>query len=66
LGEDTHAADLLQEYEAKIAALERMIGRQALEIQFLKGTLKNAPRPRSLNTSVIAGPAASPSQKDAG
>jgi hypothetical protein len=24
------------EYEAKIAALERMIGRQALEIEFLK------------------------------
>src|SRR5262245_65123564 len=43
-----------------------MVGRQALEIEFLKGALKNAPRPRSVNTSVIAGPAASPSQKDAG
>jgi transposase len=31
------AAELLQEYEAKIAALERMVGRQALEIEFLKG-----------------------------
>src|SRR5215831_5526145 len=56
----------VQEYEAKIAALERMVGRQALEIEFLKGALKNAPRPRNVNTSVIAGPAASPSQKDAG
>jgi transposase len=64
--EDAQAADLLQEYEAKIAALERMVGRQALEIEFLKGALKNAPRPRSVNTSVITGPAASPSQKDAG
>ena len=27
--EDARAADLLQEYEAKIAALERMVGRQA-------------------------------------
>jgi hypothetical protein len=27
--------NLLQEYEAKIAALERMVGRQALEIEFL-------------------------------
>jgi len=27
----------LQEYEAKIAALERMVGRQALGIEFLKG-----------------------------
>jgi transposase len=66
LDEDAQAADLLQEYEAKIAALERMVGRQALEIEFLKGALKNAARPRSVNTSVIAGPAASPSQKDAG
>jgi hypothetical protein len=39
---------------------------QALEIEFLKGALKNAPRPRSATTSVIAGPTASPSQKDAG
>jgi len=48
LDEDAQAADLLQEYEAKIAALERMVGRQALEIEFLKGALKNAPRPRSV------------------
>src|SRR5215471_19748755 len=30
--DDANAADLLVEYEAKIAALERMVGRQALEI----------------------------------
>ena len=54
--EDTEAADLLQEYEAKIAALERMVGRQALEIEFLKGALKNAPRPRSATPSVISAP----------
>ena len=54
LDEDAQAADLLQEYEAKIAALERMAGRQALEIEFLKGALKNAPRPRNVNTSVIS------------
>jgi transposase len=59
------AADLLQEYEAKIAALERMVGRQALEIEFLKGALRSAPRPRSASTSVITGPVASPSPKDA-
>src|SRR4029434_4346809 len=64
--EAARAADHLPEYEAKIAALERMVGRQTLEIEFLKGALKNALRPRSVNTSVIAGPAASPSQKDAG
>ena len=63
--ENLRAADLLQEYEAKIAALERMVGRQALEIEFLKGALRNAPRPRSATTSVITGPMASPSPKDA-
>ena len=36
LDEDAQAADLLQAYETKIAALERMVGRQALEIEFLK------------------------------
>ena len=66
LDEDARAADLLQDYEAKIAALERMVGRQALEIEFLKGALKNAPRTRSASTSVITGPAASPLPKDAG
>lgn len=65
LDEDAQAADLLKDYEAKIAALERMVGRQAVEIEFLKGALKNAPRPRSATTSVIAGPTASPSPKDA-
>jgi transposase-like protein len=62
--DDANAADLLVEYEAKIATLERMVGRQALEIEFLKGALKSAPRPRSATTSVIAGPMASPSPKD--
>jgi transposase-like protein len=63
--DDAHAADLLVEYEAKIAALERMVGRQALEIEFLKGALRSAPRPRSATTSVITGPMASASPKDA-
>jgi transposase-like protein len=62
--EDAQAADLLQTYEAKIAALERMVGRQALEIEFLKGAVRNTPRPRSATTSVIAGPAVSRSSKD--
>jgi transposase len=60
LDDDVQAADLLQEYEAKIAALERMVGRQALEIELLKGALKHAPQPRSATTSVVIGPVASP------
>jgi transposase-like protein len=64
--DDAQAADLLQDYESKIAALERMVGRQALDIEFLKGALKSASRPRSASTSVITGPVTSPSPKDAG
>ena len=65
LDEDVQAADLIQEYEAKIAALERLVGRQALEIELLKGALKHAPRPKSASTSVVSGPAASRSAGDA-
>jgi len=62
---DVQAADLLQEYEAKIAALERMVGRHALEIELLKGASKHAPRPRSTSTSVVTGPVVSPSAEGA-
>jgi transposase-like protein len=64
--DDAQAADLLQEYEAKIAALERMVGRQALELEFLRGASVSAARTRSAPTFVITGPAGSPSHKDAG
>ena len=64
--DDAVAADTIEAYEARIAALERLVGRQALEIEFLKGALKHGPRSRSATTSVVTGPAASPSQKDAG
>src|ERR1700748_510332 len=65
LDEDVQAADLIQECEAKIAALERMVGRQALEIELLKGALKHAPRPNSAGASVVTGPTASRSGGDA-
>ena len=65
LDEDVAAVDLLQQYEARIAALERLVGKQALELEFLKGGLRNAPSPRSAPTSAIAGPLASPSPKGA-
>ena len=65
LDEDTAAAALLQEYETRIAALERLVGKQALELEFLKGALKHAPRPSNAPTSAVIGPVVSPSQKDA-
>jgi transposase len=58
LNEDVQAADLLQQYEARIAALERLVGKQALELEFLKGALRSAPQPKSASTSVIVGPRA--------
>jgi transposase-like protein len=64
--DDAQAADLIQQYEARIAALERLVGKQALELEFLKGALQNTPRPRNGTTSVITGPPASPSPKGAG
>lgn len=66
LDEDVVAADLLQAYEARIAALERLVGKQALELEFLKGALRPGAQPRTGTTSAIAGPRESASAKDAG
>jgi len=66
LDEDAAAADVIQEYEARIAALERLVGKQALELEFQKGALRSAPRLKSGPTSIITGPVVSPSAKDAG
>lgn len=63
---DVETADLLQQYEARIAALERLVGKQALEMEFLKGALRSARQPKSASTSVIVGPRVSASLKDAG
>ena len=64
--EDARAADLIQEYEARIAALERLVGKQALELEFLKGARQPGSRPRSEPMSVITGPTVCPLPKDAG
>ena len=64
--EDAAAADLLQQYEARIGALERLVGKQALELELLKGGLRSAPSTKSGPMSAIIGPKASLSPKDAG
>jgi len=66
LDDDAQAADLIQAHEARIAALERLVGKQALELECLKGAQRLGPGPRSAPMSVIAGPAVSPPRKDAG
>src|SRR4030081_2283403 len=55
LDSDTGAADLLADYEARIAAL-RLAGKLALENDFLKGSLQHDRRPKSATTSVVVGP----------
>lgn len=57
--EDARAADLIQAYEARIAALERLVGKQALELEFLKGAVRSGAPPRGGPTSAIVGPPAS-------
>jgi transposase len=57
---------VLADYEARIAALERLVGKLALENEFLKGASRHVHQPKSASTSVVAGPLVSLSQKDAG
>jgi transposase len=64
--DDLAAAGILQEYEARIGALERLVGKLALENEFLKGASRHARQPASGTVSVIAGPAVSRSPRDAG
>ena len=63
--EDARAADLIQAHEARIAALERLVGRQALKLGFPKGAARSGAPPRSGPRSAIAGPPGSPSRGDA-
>ena len=65
LDDDAAAADTIHAYKVRIAALEPLVGRQALELEFLKGAWQSAP-PRIVPTPVIIGPAVSPSLRDAG
>lgn len=61
LDQDAAAADLLGAYEARIAALERLVGQQTLEIEFLKKAQKIARPGTSAPSSAITGPTGSAS-----
>lgn len=54
----------VDEYEAKIAALERKVGQLTMEIDILK-KLRERTSPPDETPSVISGPAVSPSSKGA-
>src|SRR5262249_3798750 len=66
LDSDTAASDVLAEYEARIAALERLVGKLALENEFLKGISRAVCQQKSASSSIVAGPLVSQSQKDVG
>lgn len=53
----------VDEYEAKIASLERKVGQLTMEVDLLK-KLRQATPPGSATPSIISGPVASPSPKD--
>lgn len=59
LDQDIAAADLLGAYEAKIAALERLVGQQTLEIEFLKKAQRIARSPTSAPSSATTVPTGS-------
>lgn len=62
---DTEPAQSEQilEYEARIAALERLVGRQALEIEFLKTARMRMASKSKENSSIVTGPSGSPSDE---
>jgi len=60
--DEVAAAELIMRCEARIAALERLVGQQALELSFVKKGVFCGPSPTSAPASVIAGPAASASK----
>lgn len=49
-------AELIPEYEARIAALERLVGRQTLEIEFLKTARMRKASASSESSSIVTGP----------
>ena len=62
--DEIEAANLLEQYEARIAALERMVGRLALENDLLKKASHASLPKKDAGPSVIIGPRVSPSLKD--
>jgi transposase len=55
----------LSAHEIKIAELERMVGKLTMELEFLRGVLRSTPLQRGAITSIVTGPAVSPSSEDA-
>ena len=63
LTEEIDQADRVRDYEAKIAALERKVGQLVMEVDLLKKRPPTLPNGERL--SIVSGPPASASPKDA-
>jgi transposase-like protein len=59
---DVQREEQLQEYQLKIAALERKVGQLTMELDLLKKGLAVAPPPNNGSSSIISGPGGSPSR----
>jgi transposase len=60
---DMQREEELQEYELKIAALERKVGQLTMEVDLLKKGLAVAPPASNASSSIISGPGGSPSHE---
>jgi len=65
LDSDTAAADVLADYEARIAGSRAPRRQACARERIFKGASRHVRQPRSASTSVVAGPLVSQSQKDA-
>jgi transposase-like protein len=54
----------LKAHEVKIAALERMVGKLTMELEFLRGVSRTPTSRKRDPTSIVAGPVVSPSNED--
>jgi hypothetical protein len=55
-------SSMINEYEAKIAALERKVGQLTMEIDLLKKSPRRDPGELSDDSSIVTGPIAVPSE----
>lgn len=63
--EEAALASTLEEYEARIAQLERKVGQLTMENDLLKKTLPPSRSKRSVGSSIVSGPKGCPAPKDA-
>lgn len=60
---DQQREEQVQEYQLKIAALERKVGQLTMELDLMKKGLAAMPPTHSASSSIISGPGVSPSRE---